>query len=381
MITDWSFRRTWNLLHFQFLFAFLLSVNAARADEPIKGAFGQVLGGTFDPGTAMRTLSDSGFLAFWFPSPGELPILSQFSVIVSPLTYRIHSIVALGKTGSVEACLDTAKPLFLVISEKYAGEKYRARKHEAADGHAWSLTQPKPERWIEVKCDGTGELVVRYEDSAFRQAANEEQREFNQLSSDYAASRYDQILPRVRDLAEHGNLWSQTLLGLMYRKGQGVEHDDDKAEEYYKRAALQGWPNAQFNLGTYYKNQFRFNEAETWLLKAEAQDWFQAELNLGQLYLAKGLLHSEEKSFAWFLRAAQHGDKEAQYNTCYDNADGLGVTRDMVEAYRWCYIAAQNGQAAAARNRDHLAEQMQPSEVAQARAKAEQWLAHAGKKE
>jgi hypothetical protein len=47
----------------------------------------------------------------------------------------------------------------------------------------------------------------------------------------------------------------------------------------------------------------------------------------------------------------------------------------MVEAYRWCYIAAQNGQAAAARNRDDFGQQMQPAEVAQARAAAQQWLA------
>ena len=110
-----------------------------------------------------------------------------------------------------------------------------------------------------------------------------------------------------------------------------------------------------------------------------AQNWFQAENNLGQLYLAKGLLYSEEKSFTWFLRAAEHGDIEAQYNTCYDYADGLGVTRDMVEAYRWCYIAGQNGQAAAARNRDHLAQQMPPADVARARAAAERWLRDHGK--
>jgi TPR repeat protein len=216
---------------------------------------------------------------------------------------------------------------------------------------------------------------LRYQDIALRQAALDDRREFNQLNSDYAGARYDKILPRVQELAEHGNLWAQTLLGLMYRKGQGVVHDDDKAEQYYGQAARQGWPNAQFDLGTYYKTQFRFREAETWLLKADKQGMFQADLNLGQLYLAKGPLYSEEKSFTWFLRGAERGDKEAQYQTCFDYADGIGVTRDMVEAYRWCYIAAQNGHAVAARNRDHLGEQMQPAEIVRARAAAERWLA------
>jgi len=341
----------------------------------IKGAFGQLLGGAFDPSTATRTISDSRFLAFRFPPPQPgIPGLSEFTAWVSPLTYRIYAISATGTTSSLKACLDTARPLYLVIAEKYG----KSSLHAHSDGLGWLLTQSNPDRRIDLRCDPEGKLVLNYIDTASHQTADDEQRELNQLQSDYAASKYDAILPRLRELAEHGNLWSQTLLGLMYRKGQGVAKDDQKAEDYYKGAAQQGWSNAQYNLGTYYLSQSRLREAETWLLKAAEQGEFRAELNLGQLYLKKGALQSEEKSFTWFLRGAEHGDAEAQYNTCYDYADGLGVTRDMVEAYRWCYIAAQNGQAAAGRNRDHLGQQMQPADVARARAAAERWLAQHG---
>lgn len=368
-------RRGRNIRLLQIPIAILVSVLAARAEEPIKGAFGQTLGATFDPSNATRSLSDSRFLTFWFAHP-PLPALgvSEYSVAVSPLTYRIYMILGAGQGGSLNACLDSSKSLFALIADKYYGKTYDATMSEYTDHRGWFLTQPKTGRGIRVTCSPNGELVARYEDTALKTTADGEQREFNQLRADYSAGNYTGILPRVQALAEQGNLWAQTQLGLMYRKGQGVLHDDDKAEEYYGRAAKKGWAAAQFNLGTYYKTQFRFREAEFWLLKAEEQGDYQAELNLAQLYHAPGALHNEEKSFVWLLRGAEHGDATAQYNTCWDYADGVGVAKNMVEAYRWCYIAAQQGQPQAIRNRDHLALQMQPMEVARARAAAEKWL-------
>jgi TPR repeat protein len=38
----------------------------------------------------------------------------------------------------------------------------------------------------------------------------------------------------------------------MYGKGQGIERDDTKSFEWYKNAAEQGHPNAQYNLGVIY---------------------------------------------------------------------------------------------------------------------------------
>ncbi len=368
-------RRSRNIRLLQLLAIMLVSVRAVQADEPVKGAFGQTLGATFDPGTATRTLSDSRFLTFWFAHP-PLTVLgiSEYSVAVSPMTYRIYMILGVGQAGSLNACPNSAKSFFALIADKYYGKTYDATMSEYTDHSGWSLTQPKTGRGIRVTCDANGELLARYEDTALSNAAREEQNEFNRLNAGYSAGNYAAILPRVQALAEQGNLWAQTLLGLMYRKGQGVIHDDDKAEEYYGRAAKKGWPGAEYNLGTYYKTQFRFREAEFWLLKAAEQGQYEAELNLAQIYHAPGTLHNEEKSFTWLLRGAEHGDATAQYNTCWDYADGVGVTRNMMEAYRWCYIAAQQGQPQAIRNRDHLAAQMQPVEVARARAAAEKWL-------
>jgi hypothetical protein len=348
---------------------------SAAADEPITKAFGQTLGKTFDPSLSTQYAANRNVLMFWYPPPAEIPELTEFFVTVSPLTYRIYGIFGKGPPQDLRLCLDTGRQLFSVISEKYSGEKYGASLNEYTDGRGWLLAQSKTSRRVSVTCDDTGKLLVSYTDEDFRLAAEDEHREFSQINSNYEAAKYDRIVSRLRELADTGNLWAQTLLGLMYGKGLGVRHDDDTAEDYYLRAARRGWLNAEFNLGIFYMSRLRYKPAEQWLLKAAEQQFSQAEESLAQLYLAESPLQNQEKSFTWFLRAAEHGRPDAQYNTCYAYADGLGVQRDMVEAYKWCYISARQGHLRADRNKDHLAEQMRPEELARGRQAAVHWLA------
>jgi TPR repeat protein len=357
---------------------------AANADDPnggnqpINGGFGQVLGEVFDPAAATRTTLDRDRLLFWYPAPVQSPELTEFFVAASPFTFRIYGIFASGKSEGKKSCLEAAQALFSIVAEKYGGDQYGADLRQYRDGSGWFLMQSKSGRGIRVICSDKGELTMNYGDDALQQSAQAEHRELNQINADYEASQYAKILPRVRELAKQGSAWAETLLGLMYRKGAGVAHDDEAAEDYYHQAAQRGWVQAQYNLGTLYLSQFRYKQAETWLLKAATREYALAQENLAQLYLAKSPLQSEDNAFTWFLRAAEHGRVESQYNTCFDYADGLGVTRDMIEAYKWCYIAARQGHVLATRNKDHLAGKMQPQEVARGQEAAERWLAQHG---
>ena len=355
-----------------------LSSKGAQGEEPIQRAFGQTLGELFDASVATRSTADSRHVIFWYPAPGQVPELTEFFVTVTPLTYRIYAIAAIGHPSGLEPCRTVAVQLFSIIAKKYDGEQYGSDMRELTNGRGWFLTQSKTRRRINISCDDKQEkteLWIGYVDEAVKQAADTEQQELTQMNTAYEAANYDKILPRLRQLAQQGNQWAQTMLGLMYGKGKGVPHDDDTAEDDYLQAAQRGWLAAEYNLGTFYMIRFRYKPAETWLLKAAERGYPEAEENLAQLYLAKSPLQSEEKAFTWFLRAAEHGQPESQYNTCYDYADGLGVTRDMVEAYKWCYIAASHGHARADRNKDHLAGQMRAEEVARGREAAEHWLA------
>ncbi len=53
-------------------------------------------------------------------------------------------------------------------------------------------------------------------------------------------------------LAEQGEAFAQSNLGLMYERGQGVPQDYKEAVKWYRLAAEQGDAEAQFNLGIMY---------------------------------------------------------------------------------------------------------------------------------
>jgi TPR repeat protein len=356
----------------------LVPSQSAVAEEPIQRAFGQTLGAVFDPATSTQSSGYTDDAVFWYPDPAKIPELTEFSVSVTPITYRVYGIYATGKASDKSACIDSVHGLFAIVAKKYNGEQYGGDMRQVKGEEAYFLTQSKTHRMIHVGCedvDGKVKLEMGYVDETIRDEAKSEGQDIAHLQADFQAQNYARILPRVQELAGKGNLWAETLLGLMYGHGYGVTRDEDAAQDYYLRAAQRGWLNAEFNLGTFYQHRFLYKQAEMWLQKAAERGLPEAEENLAQLYIAKGPLNSEEHAFHWFLRAAEDGQRESQYNTCYGYADGLGVKRDMVEAYKWCYIAARNGQKQADANKDHLAAQMRPEEVARGREAAELWLA------
>ena len=55
-----------------------------------------------------------------------------------------------------------------------------------------------------------------------------------------------------RLLADKGDARAQSILGIMYAKGQGVPKDDGLAVLWYRLAAEQGNAAAQYNLGVMY---------------------------------------------------------------------------------------------------------------------------------
>lgn len=67
-----------------------------------------------------------------------------------------------------------------------------------------------------------------------------------------------------------------------------------------------------------------------------------AECQVGYFYYrGLGVGKDLAQAFYWTHRAAEHGDRDGQYNlaTLYEN--GEGVEKDMDEAKRWYLLAAQ----------------------------------------
>ena len=69
----------------------------------------------------------------------------------------------------------------------------------------------------------------------------------------YNRGDYDTALKELRPLAEQGFASSQSTLGTMYAKGQGVPQDYQEAVRWYRLAAEQGQAGAQNNLGLMYE--------------------------------------------------------------------------------------------------------------------------------
>ena len=58
----------------------------------------------------------------------------------------------------------------------------------------------------------------------------------------------------VRQICRARFAWAQNNLGVIYKNGEGVPQDYEKAIEWYTKSAEQGYAEAQNNLGVMYDN-------------------------------------------------------------------------------------------------------------------------------
>ena len=135
-------------------------------------------------------------------------------------------------------------------------------------------------------------------------AANLDKGIDSMLSGDYAAA-FLELLP----LAEQGNPKAQTLIGVMFEKGEGRPKDKKKAVRWYKLAAEQGNANAQHNLGYMYQ-------------------------------YGTGIRKDYKEAVRWYRLAAEQGYYKSQTALGYMYYEGLGVPKDKKETVRWYRLAA-----------------------------------------
>lgn len=124
---------------------------------------------------------------------------------------------------------------------------------------------------------------------------------------------YDAWLP----LAERGDVAAMRNIGHLYRWGQGVEKDIDKAIHWYRMAAEKGFSRAQANLAAIYLQgdegtPVNYEEAHKWFAAAAVQNLAVAQYNLGLMYeLGLGVEKNEARALGWYNLAAKAGQPEA----------------------------------------------------------------------
>ncbi len=165
---------------------------------------------------------------------------------------------------------------------------------------------------------------------------------FNKGVSFYDAGRFEDAAKWLRMAAEQGNADAQHILGVIYQSGQGVPQDNLEAAKWFRKAAEQGNADAQFNLGLMNK-------------------------------LGRGVPEDYSAAVRWFQKAADQGQDKAQLNLGVMYANGEGIPQDYVQAHMWFNLAAHNGLEVAGKNRDIIATEMTPQQIAKAQRLAREW--------
>ena len=164
----------------------------------------------------------------------------------------------------------------------------------------------------------------------------------------YKKKDYRTAMAEWLPLAEGGHALAQYNLGIMYRKGLGVEKDQLKALKWYQSAADNGLAKAQYGLGLFY------------------------EKGRG------GLPKNVTAAVNLYMQSAEGGNAYAQLALAKHLENGKGAERDLVEAMTWYIIAAKSSKGKLRRKsaeaRDKLKDSLSGDEVSMAEEFAREWL-------
>ncbi len=113
------------------------------------------------------------------------------------------------------------------------------------------------------------------------------------------------------EAAELGSPRSQNIVAAYYHEGRGVDKDDEKAFQWYKKSAKQNYIYGLANMG-----------------------W--------AFYHGVGVSQDYKEAIVWYQKSAEKDHAESQYVLGYIFAEGLGVKKDIQQAIAWLKKAEQN---------------------------------------
>jgi cell division septation protein DedD len=149
---------------------------------------------------------------------------------------------------------------------------------------------------------------------------------------------YRAAVDQWRGPAVAGDADAQFNLGQAYKLGRGVPADMAAAEEWYRKAALQGHPQAEENYGlALFENNKRLQAVE-WLQKAAARGEPRSQYVLGTMYFnGDGVDKDWVRAYALTVRASAQGLPQAstaqaqmdRYITLADRQKGIELARTL----------------------------------------------------
>ncbi|KAF9150747.1 hypothetical protein BG015_007435 [Linnemannia schmuckeri] len=119
-----------------------------------------------------------------------------------------------------------------------------------------------------------------------------------------------------------GDASAQISIAELYKEGEEVPQDYERAMEWYMRAAIQGDPTAQWNIGSLFQHGLGVGEdflkAMVWYRKAARQGYAGAQYSIARMFeYGQGMLKDENKAMEWYFKAAENGHAAAQHYLRY----------------------------------------------------------------
>ena len=163
---------------------------------------------------------------------------------------------------------------------------------------------------------------------------------------------------------------------LVQRQQEEIDRLSKMVDRLYQVSVLPSQDREQKLLDVVEANAAALNnELAQLLVKAEAGDAL-AQFSLGWThYYAKGVVENSVEGVKWWTLSANQGNAEAQWELGGAYATGRGVPQqDLVAAYAWYNIAAENGFIYAKKDKEKIAKSMFPGQVIRAEDMAREFL-------
>ncbi|KAG2158020.1 uncharacterized protein EDB93DRAFT_740529 [Suillus bovinus] len=160
-------------------------------------------------------------------------------------------------------------------------------------------------------------------------------------------------LKRAAEQADEENPHALHELAMLHEmpNSQLVIHDPAYAKSLYEQAARLGYTQSQYKLGQCYEYGTLTCPVDprrsiAWYTKAAEKGDAEAELALSGWYLtgSEGVLkQSDSEAYLWARKAANKGLSKAEYAVGYYAEVGIGIKQDVEFAKRWYMRAAAQG--------------------------------------
>ena len=159
------------------------------------------------------------------------------------------------------------------------------------------------------------------------------------FGTDTVQQNYKNAFTWYQRAALQGHPFAQCQLGLMYREGRGTTKDEKKAFDWFMKAAenQQSCPRGKFYVARSYHFgngvPVDYERAVKWYLTAANQGDAYAQLNLGSCFeKGEGVDKNLQMAFYWYECAAKQEEPLAQCNLGCMYLQGRGVRKDVAKA-------------------------------------------------